>query len=241
MGQAPSSLFRALQAGYAEPAVLEFFASLASEGIRDEERAIADRYVAAGDSILLVGGGGAREARAWALEGRRVTVADMTVEMVGLAARSTEVLGARRPRLVAANAVALPFRWSTFDHVLLSDSVYDGIRGRALRQRMLRDAAALVRGGFLFVQCGWIGASARVPPGDIFQKLRVVRQWLAGNFSAREAGDACIRRLVPTDLSQRQYFWHFFRSPEEIREELSGAGMSVEDRISGIWVLRPSR
>jgi SAM-dependent methyltransferase len=236
----PDSVFGALRAGYGSPEAARHFALRSGEGFSEDERSIADRYVAPEASLLLAGGGGGRDARAWVLRGNRVTVVDLAPKMAALARDATASVDGTAGRFVAANAVSLPFRRAAFDHVLFGDSVYDNIPGRARRQQALREAAPLVRGGFLFVHCAWIGASPRVPAGDFFQKLRVARQWLNGNLSAREPGDARIRLLVP-DGSRRSLFRHFFRSPEEIRDELAGTGLEIEDRMGGIWLLRPAR
>lgn len=233
------SFFRTLRESYAAPPVTSYFAAQADDGWTDDEASVVRRLVTPGQSMLLVGGGGGRDARAWARHGNRVMVADLTFEMVELARRTASTANGAAARFVTANAVELPFRRAAFDHVVFGDSVYEQIPGGRNRQRALREAAALLDGGFLFVYCGWIGASPRIPTGELFQKLRVVRQWLAGNFSAREPGDARIRRLVPADTSTRWHFWHFFRSPDEIAAELAGAGMTIEARIGGIWALRP--
>jgi hypothetical protein len=160
--------------------------------------------------------------------------------MVRLSRQSLRGLRATWTTFVVGNGISLPIKKGSVDHVVFCDSVYNNIPGKKQRQKALVDAAAILK-GLLFVQCGWLGASPRLPVGSFFQRLRVVKQWLSGNLSAREPGDALACRIVPdVDLKHPQ-FCHLFQTQKEVGDELSETGMKIIDRIGGIWVLRPQR
>ena len=233
-----SRTFRALQAGYGTHEAIRFFEGTAREGFTEEERCIAESYVVPGDSLLLVGGGGGRDALMWSQRGNPVVILDLTPEMLQL---SRQTLRGLRGSFVLGNGISIPLKKGSVDHVVFCDAVYRDIPAKKRRQKALVNAAAILTNGFLFLYCGWISVSPILPAGSFFQKLRVVKQWLSGNFSAREPGDALLRRIVPdSDLEQPQ-FCHLFQSREEVGRELRETGLEIVDRIGGIWVLRPRR
>jgi ubiquinone/menaquinone biosynthesis C-methylase UbiE len=230
-------IFGDMKRAWSHADVLRFYSLKTLEEFQGEERELADRYVSPGHSVLLVGGGGVRDAAAWAQRGNPVTVTDLSEPMVQLARNH---LGGERAQdqFAVANAVALPFRAGSFDHLVFCDGVYCHIPGRALRIRTLRDAARLLKRGCMIVYANWLRPSrASVLPRS-FQRLRVWKQWLLGNFSEREPGDAVLRRLVPDARLSRPCFFHYFQDPDEIERELRESGLTLVDQLRGIWILK---
>jgi len=233
----PLKLFADVREGWSHSSVLRVYSQRISEGFQEQEQELADCYVSPEDSLLLVGGGGVRDAAVWAQRGNPITVTDLSEPMVQLARKH---LGGERVQrhFAAANAVALPFRENFFAHVVFCDGVYCHIPGRALRIRTLSDAARLVKRGCLIVYASWLRPSRASVLPHSFQRLRVWKQWLSGNFSAREPGDARLRRLIPDAKLKRPCFYHYFQGPDEIEHELRESGLRLLDRIGGIWVLK---
>jgi len=231
-------LFSAVREGFSDPSVLRFYSGRVSEGFHEEELEIADRCVSPGDSLLLVGGGGGRDATAWAQRGNQLTVTDLSEPMVRSGREHLRQLRAQHNYAVS-NAVALSFREHVFDHVVFCDGVYSHIPGRELRLQALRDAAHLLKQGFLVVYAGWLRPSILPALPGSFQRLRVWKQWLSGNLSAREPGDARLRRLIAEKKLSRPCFYHYFQSADEIESELRQSGLRLVDRTVGIWALKP--
>jgi hypothetical protein len=67
----------------------------------------------------------------------------------------------------------------------------------------------------------------------------VLKQWLCGNFSAREPGDGTSRQLLAELPVGKPIFYHFFQTPDEIKEELLGSGLQITARRAGLWALKP--
>jgi hypothetical protein len=155
-----AAVFADVREGWSHSSVLRFYSQRISEGFQGQEQELADRYVSPEDSLLLVGGGG------------------------------------------------------------------------------VRDAARLVTQGCLIVFVSWLRPSRASVLPDSFQWLRVWKQWLSGNFSAREPGDALLRSLIPEAKLRRPCFYHYFQGPHEIEQELRESGLTLLDRIGGIWVAR---
>ncbi len=224
---------KAIQKSYVQSEALCFYRENINEGLSAEEIQFTQAYFQINQSILLIGAGGGREVAALKDQGFQLFGVDLSLEMTQI---TQSVKGAH---LSVASAVSLPFKNKCFDHVWFSDSVYCQIPGRENRQKALKGAMALLKpDGFLTVDCRPLTSEItssplwKTVPGAVVHRLRVLKQWLLGNFSAREAGDT---EIVENGVKK---FYHFFRSPKEIEQEFQAAGFKVVECLSGLWILK---
>ncbi len=224
---------------YNQLEVISYFKNFSQEETIEEERFFAEKYFRPNASVLLIGGGGKKDVGFWDHLVGQLTVVDLSEEMLRIS--STVLLEKQKRFCVAANLTRLPFKKPQFDGIVVCDSVYGHVAGKKNRQEVLKNLATLLtQRGVLFLHAGgWLSAGPLPDWRRRLGRLRVLKQWLCGNFSAREPGDASCRTMLAGFPPGKPIFYHFFQTPDEIEEELLGSGLQIVERRGGLWVLKP--
>jgi SAM-dependent methyltransferase len=223
---------------YANVELLDAYGGLCHEGLFDTEETLARRHFTAGMHVLDVGCGTGREALGFASLGLRVTGIDVCADAISRARRAAEVHpSGERVDFRVMGLSELAFADKTFDAVFLSSDVYASIPGRARRVAMLRKCRRLMRpnGNGLVVLPAMVGTGllARLV---VDMPRRIARRHLGDRVA--EPGDRWLRRPHEGTLAPR--FRHVFASERLVRSEIEDARLTVIDRVSCYWVVRPS-
>lgn len=188
------------------------------EGLRPWEKEVLDRYHINSGRMLVLGAGWGREA---------IAIAQRGVSVVGIEVNATAARTARQraktmrvPALILrADFLKLPTDREWFDYVLLSEHMYSAIAGKSQRQTWL---ASLSR---VLAPDGRVILSF-LPEHPSASRLRTARRRLtmmlarlAGVNKGYQIGDEC----------HGGHFLHCFQDEAEIRNELAGAGVHIQD------------
>lgn len=211
-----------MKAAYAGLVLEKTAFSFSSDPFSPDELSLLNQFAGIRDRILLLGGGGVADVARWRRFGAsRLVLFDLSLEMLRLSPDGI-------PR-IAGNVTRLPFKKKSFDLVYWGSALYNHLPGKKLRWAALLAGKQLSRSGRLIVMCNPLpGGPGFLGRFENLQPLRVAKQWLGGNFTAREPGDARLK-----DGS----FFHYFQSNGEIEEEFEAAGLNVDGQAGGMWVL----
>jgi SAM-dependent methyltransferase len=190
-------------------------------GLTDDEQVLWERVTSimprpASPRVLVLGGGGGREAIVFARDGWEVTALDVSEGMLTQARAAASACGIAL-RTVQSDLATFAAPDSTYDAVWTSMFLYSLVLNRARRVRMLRQIRrALTPAGCLVVSFHY-DPEARVGAGSN-RLRRVVARLTAGN-TGYQNGDILFGTIE---------FRHAFASEEELRAEFTDGGFSVE-------------
>lgn len=187
------------------------------EGLGDDELALWARVPARRGRVLVLGGGGGREAVWFARQGCEVAAVDFSAQMLEQTRASLERRGFAFHGWVGDIALveAPP---ASFDLVWTSMFLYSAVLNRARRVAMLRRIAdALAPGGVLVVSFVWQPAALSSRKAVVARKLVA---WVTRGNTAYENGDQMFGTLE---------FRHTFADENDLRDELDAGGFELVD------------
>lgn len=198
-----------------------FFADslgLEEGGLQLWEKEILDRYHINSGRMLVLAAGWGREAIAIAQRGVRV----VGIEVNGMAARTAQ----QRAKTMGvpawflqADLLKLPTDRQWFDCVLLSQTMYSAIAGKSQRQRWLANLRQVITPNGRVI----LSFLPERPPASslrtVRRRLTMMLARLPGANPGYQLGDEC----------GSGHFLHLFQHEAEIRSELVGAGVRIQD------------
>lgn len=186
-------------------------------GLSDDELALWARVPARRGRVLVLGGGGGREALWFARQGCQVAAVDFSAQMLEQTRASLERRGFAFAGHVGDIAL-LEAPPASFDLVWTSMFLYSAVLNRARRVAMLRRIAdALAPGGILVVSFVWEPAARSSRKAVAARKLVA---WLTRGNTAYEKGDQMFGTLE---------FRHTFADENDLRAELDEGGFDLVD------------
>lgn len=217
----PDQLARHVQTRYDAVYTLQAIPSkeeMEEDNLDAWETDVLSRYRINSGRMLAMGTGWGREALAIARRG--VTVVGVEINQV--AVRETHRY-ARQAGIPAhfhrADFTALPYRDASFDYALLATTMYSAIPGTEGRKAWLRMVGRLMKDGGLVM----LSFERELPPPSRTQALSrpliALLQMLPG----------ANRGYRPGDSYSAEHYMHAFQNEEEIRAELTGAGVSIRE------------
>ena len=188
------------------------------EGLREAEARLLGEV--AGRDVLEVGCGAAQGARWLASQGARVTAFDVSYGQLLESRRLDARSGVPVPRLVQADAQALPFRDGSFDVVV---SAFGGIPFVADSARAMREVARVLRPGGRFVFSVTHPTRWAFPddPGP-------------GGLSVRQSYFDRTPYVEVDGDGQASYVEHHRTMGDRVRE-IVGAGLALVDLVEPEW------
>jgi 2-polyprenyl-3-methyl-5-hydroxy-6-metoxy-1,4-benzoquinol methylase len=188
------------------------------DGLHCWEKEILDRYHINSGRMLVLGAGWGREAIAIAQRGVRVVGIEMNAAVARTARHRAKTVGV--PALfLQADMLKLPTDREWFDCVLLSQHMYSAIAGKSQRQTWLTNLRRVLRPDGRVI----LSFLSERPPAS---RLRTARRRLTmmvarlpGANHGYQIGDDC----------GGGHFLHWFQEEAEIRSELLGAGVRIQD------------
>jgi SAM-dependent methyltransferase len=230
----PEALARGVIEKYSHPGEVEQQIKLLDGGLEEWEEDLFARVLPRPGRLLIVGCGAGREAVALARQGFRVVGIDPAPGLIEAARRHAEAHGVQAIFEVKTVSELDGFPES-FDAILCSR--YEHIPTRRRRIEMLRQLQRLARPqGIIILTAGW--HPTRGPRLALVDGLRWLLCRLLGGRFATEPGDRLIRHLSLASDAEVPCFYHAFRSPHEIRQEIEAAGLTGEMDPQGPWIIR---
>jgi ubiquinone/menaquinone biosynthesis C-methylase UbiE len=188
------------------------------DGLHRWEQEILDRYHVNSGRMLVLGAGWGREAIAIAQRGVRVVGIEVNAIAARTARQRAKTMGV--PTLfLQADLLKLPTDHEWFDCVLLSQHMYSGIAGKSRRQSWLANLRRVLSPNGTVI----LSFLPERPPASrlrtIRRRLTLMLARLSGANPDYQLGDEC----------GGGHFLHWFREEAEIRNELLGAGVRIQD------------
>jgi SAM-dependent methyltransferase len=192
------------------------------------ETEVLDRYKITSGRMLVLGSGLGRESIAIARNGVSVVGVETDPAAVRIAQQMARTLGVPS-RYLHADFLQLPNRSGCFDFVLLSQRMYSAIPSRSQRLTLLADLRRVLKPNGMVI-LSFFRERTEIPRvKTICRRLNAILAGLPGANMAYQFGDEC----------EAEHFLHRFQDEEEIRRELSGAGVFIQelDWVRGFAVL----
>jgi SAM-dependent methyltransferase len=190
-------------------------ASDVESGLTNDERTLWDHAQAHAGRILILGGGGGREAIFFARQGLHVTVIDFSIQMLEQARNSM----AQRQFTFegwVGDIACFDAPHEQYNLVWISMFLYSAVLTRARRVEMLRRIHdSLKPGGVLVVSFHWQPNAWHGSKG--FWARKVIA-WLTLGNTGFENGDILFGTLE---------FRHAFRAEQDLRAEFNAGGFEV--------------
>ena len=153
------------------------------------------------------------------------------------AARAAAAARGLRARFDVGPVEALDLAPQSFPAIFCPGSVYEHTPTRGRRIAFLKSLARLLAlDGVLILVVGWNpNQGLRLAVVDALR--RALRACLGERF-ASEPGDQLIRHVSIASDRHVTCFYHVFRSPEDIEEEIVAAGLAPERIEGALWLVR---
>ena len=167
--------------------------------------------------MLVLGSGLGRESIAIAQRGVTVVGVDTNYRAVRTAVQFARTKGVQA-HFSVASFLELPFAGANFDFVLLTDVMYSAIPDPSVRQTWLTGLRHILKPNGLVI----LSFEARQEPTrlkPIYGRLNAVLVKLPGANKAYRSGDAYTHG----------HFIHFFQNEDEVRNELLGARVTIQE------------
>jgi ubiquinone/menaquinone biosynthesis C-methylase UbiE len=198
-----------------------FFADsldLEEDGLQQWEKQILDRYHINSGRMLVLAAGWGREAIAIAQRGVRVVGIEVNA-MAARAARGRAKTMGVPAWFLQADLRHLPTDRAWFDCVLLSKTMYSAIAGKSQRQSWLANLRRVLTPNGKVI----LSFLPERPPASHLRtarrRLTMMLASLPGGNPGYQLGDECASG----------HFLHWFQHEAEIRSELVGAGVRIQD------------
>ncbi len=195
------------------------------------EAQVFTRYHVDSGRMLVLGSGDGRESIPIARRGVTVVGVDTDEIAVRTALRSARVSGVPA-HFSQASFLKLPFMSESFDYVLLTNVMYSAIPDASVRQTWLTSLRYLLKPNGVVILSFEIKREpvSRLKP--ICARLNEVLVKFPGANKAYRSGDAYVYG----------HFMHFFQDESEVRNELLGAQVAIQelDWAHGFAVVRHS-
>jgi SAM-dependent methyltransferase len=182
------------------------------------ETEVFDRYGIRSGRMLVLATGLGREAIAAALRGLQVVGVDSNAFAVHEAQRRACSFNAP-VYFHQADFLAPPLRPGSFDYAYIADHMYCAVAGVSRRQAWVRNLCRLLRPDGLLVFNFAVQRHRLAPARIICDRVNQLLARLPGTNHEYQPGDTC----------EPGHFLHFFRHEDEIRRELEGAGMIIQE------------
>ncbi len=184
-------------------------------GLTHDERALWDHVPMPKGRILILGGGGGREAIFFARQGLHVAVMDFSTQMLEQA-RNSMVQRQFTFEGWVGDITCLDAPHEQYDLVWTSMFLYSAVLTRARRVEMLRRIRNTLKpGGILVVSFHW---QPNVWHGSKGVWARKVIAWLTLGNTGFENGDILFGTLE---------FRHAFRAEQDLRAEFTAGGFEI--------------
>ena len=184
-------------------------------GLSPDEMLLWERVSSRAGRILVLGGGGGREAIFFARQKWQVTAVDFSTPMLELARSNAAQRGIALEGWVC-DIAQLDATASSFDAVWFSMFLYSAVLNRQRRIKMLRRIrAALKAGAYLTCSFHWDPQAQVRRKGELLRKMLT---YLTLGNTGYENGDILFGSLE---------FRHVFASEEELRAEFAAGGFEV--------------
>lgn len=187
-------------------------------GLVQWELEISNRYHLDSGRMLVLASGQGRESIAISRRGVTVIGLDTDEHAVRTARRSAGSVGVPA-QFVRASFLELPFASTSFDFVLLSDVMYSAIPDLSARQAWLADLRRLLRPNGLAILSFEVEQQPTSRLTPICARLNEVLVKFPGANKTYRRGDAYVYG----------HFIHCFQDENEIRNELLGAGITIQE------------
>jgi SAM-dependent methyltransferase len=188
------------------------------DGLHRWEKEILDRYHINSGRMLVLGAGWGREAIAIAQRGVRVVGIEVNAIAARTARQRAKTMGVPAVFL-QADLLKLPTDREWFDCVLLSQHMYSAIAGKSQRQAWLANLRRVLTPNGRVI----LSFLPERPPASRLRtarrRLTMMLARLPGANSGYQIGDHC----------DGGHFLHWFQDEVEIRSELVGAGVRIQD------------
>lgn len=182
------------------------------------EEEILVRYNIVSGRILVLGTGIGRESIALAKRGLLVVGLDISQSALRMAAHIAHTAGVT-VTFVQADFLTLPTHPAQFDYILLPSIMYSSIPSRSWRQTWLQQLTGLLSPKGLAVLQFFVDSD----PSSRRKKVgETINRWLSrlpGTNRLYQPGDTC----------PQGHFLHAFQSEQELRHELSGSGVVLQE------------
>ncbi len=188
------------------------------DALEQWETQVFNMYHVDAGRMLVLGSGLGRESIAIAQRGVTVVGVDTNDLAVRTAVQSARTMGVRA-HFSLASFLELPFASASFDFVLLTDVMYSAIPDASARQTWLTGLRHVLKPNGLVILSF---ESEREPASrlkPICGRLNAVLVKLPGMNKAYRSGDTYAYG----------HFMHFFQDEREIRNELLGAHVAIQE------------
>jgi ubiquinone/menaquinone biosynthesis C-methylase UbiE len=182
-----------------------------------EEEVLARHHIVSG-KFLVLGTGIGRESIAFAKRGLHVMGLDISQSALRMAAQSARTSGVP-VTFVQADFLVLPTHPAHFDYILLPSIMYSSIPSQSWRQTWLRQLTSILS------PKGLAALQFLVDSAPSTRRKRVseaINQWLTRLPGANHL-------YQPGDTCPQGHFLHAFQSEQELRQELSGSGVVLQE------------
>jgi ubiquinone/menaquinone biosynthesis C-methylase UbiE len=217
----PDELTRHVQARYAPvytPQSVPTKEEMENDNLDAWEVDVLERYRINSGRMLAMGTGWGREALSIARRGVMV----IGVETNPVAVRETQRYASHAgisAYFHRADFTALPYADASFDFALIATTMYSAIPGTERRQAWLGRLGRLLKPGGLLM----LSFDRELPPPS---RTRAISRLLIALLQKLPGAN---RDFRPGDSYSAEHYMHSFRSEEEIRTELTGAGASIRE------------
>jgi SAM-dependent methyltransferase len=197
---------------------------LVDRGLDKDEQGLLGQVPIRQGRLLVLFGGGGREAIAFAHAGFDVTSIDFSATL-SKKVRAHAVRHRVHIEALTQDSTRLELPAGSFDIAWISSRMYSTIPGKALRIRMLQGIARVLKPeGILVCQFSWDPATAHRLITDVARMAVAVIT--AGNLQYQRSDH----------LMGNAEFTHLFSSEAELRDEFTRGGFDVlNTRISSEW------
>ena len=181
---------------------------------------VLTRHAIRSGRMLIMGSGMGRESIAIARKGIDVVGVDANSLAVRAAQHQAKAAGVRA-RFHEADYQTLPYSPGSFDHALLSATMYSAIPGIAHRQAWVGNLGRLLKpGGLLIFSFTCLPRQFQASRlGVLRRRCSVLLSKLPGANPAYQVGDEC----------PGGHFLHVFQDEAELRKELDGTGVATHE------------
>ena len=217
---------------------IDFVSREVADGLQDDEKMIAERFMRPGARILDIGCGPGREAIGLAKMGYEVVAFDIAPNMVERAREFARKEGLDI-KFEVKDATALDYPPHSFDYAIFSRQGYSHIPSKRLRVKMLKSIRRILK------EDGIFAFSCHYSPKKFFSRLTVMdsaRRLLRLLGLARwisEPGDTMMRMIGSTEI-KKPCFWHYFSNRKEVLGEIKMAGFkNISPSDTFFWVVKP--
>ena len=182
------------------------------------ETEVLDRNKIHSGRMLVLGAGCGRESLALSRRGITVIGVDANEVAIRVASQSAKTLNLQ-VRFQQADFLALPYRGSSFDYILLSSTMYSMVADAARRQAWLQDLGRLLKpDGLLLLSF--------LPEHHPVSRRKLVSARLNALLLRLGAANRPFQR---GDDYESGHFMHAFQDEGEIRREFIGAGILIRE------------